>query len=153
MIWGGVNTPCSKVWSMRSMRYQLQQVTFCLWVGKGRVKETVELSLRNPKANLLQVNGVKAISHTPDRDRVLPRVPEGTGEREGARQQERKGEGRHSWKGRKKERKGANKTRGMKHEHSGQRMTIACFDSNACCSLWESLTEGELERQHFVFLC
>lgn len=34
---------------------------------------------------------MKAISHTPDRDRVLPIVPEGTREREGGRQGERKG--------------------------------------------------------------
>lgn len=38
-------------------------------------------------------------------------------------------------------------------EHSGQ-MAIACFDSNACGSLWGKLTEGELERvEHFVFVC
>ena len=54
---------------------------FFLSVGKGRVKEPVEWRLRHPKAYLLQVNGVKAISHTPDRDRVLPIVPEGTRER------------------------------------------------------------------------
>lgn len=55
-------------------------------LGKGRVKEPVEWKLRHPKAYLLQVNGVKAISHTPDRDRVLPIVPEGTSEMEGGRQ-------------------------------------------------------------------
>lgn len=65
---------------------ELEQVTVCLLVGKGRVKEPVEQRLRHPKAHLLQVNGVKAISHTPDRDRVLPIAPGGTSEMEGGRQ-------------------------------------------------------------------
>lgn len=73
-----------------NLQSNLQRLTrttdFFLSVGKGRVKEPVELGLRHPKAYLLQVNGVKAISHTPDRDRVLPIVPEGTREREGGRQ-------------------------------------------------------------------
>lgn len=47
-------------------------------IGKERVKEPVASRPRHPKAHLLQVNGVKAISHTPDRDRVLPIVPKGT---------------------------------------------------------------------------
>lgn len=61
-------------------------MNICLLLRKGRVKEPVEWKLRHPKAYLLQVNGVKAISHTPDRDRVLPIVPEGTSEMEGGRQ-------------------------------------------------------------------
>ena len=37
--------------------------------------------------------------------------------------------------------------------HCGQK-TIACFDSNACCSLRETLTEGKSERlEHFVIVC
>lgn len=48
--------------------------------------------MRHPKAYLLQVNGVKAISHTPDRDRVLPIVPKGT--REGKGQQTVRNKGR-----------------------------------------------------------
>lgn len=47
-------------------------------IGKERVKEAVaSLAEASKKAHLLQVNGVKAVSHTPDRDRVLPIVPEG----------------------------------------------------------------------------
>lgn len=72
-----------------------KQVTIFSSVGKQRVK--VEQGLRHPKAYLLQVNGVKAISHTPDRDRVLPIVPEGTREREGG-QWERKDGGRRQLK-------------------------------------------------------
>lgn len=33
--------------------------------------------LKHPKAHLLQVSGVKAISHAPDRDRMPPMAPEG----------------------------------------------------------------------------
>lgn len=69
-----------------SLRRETRTSDFFLSVGKGRVKEAVGSRMRHPKAYLLQVNGVKAISHTPDRDRVLPIVPEGTSKREGGRQ-------------------------------------------------------------------
>lgn len=145
-----------------NLQSNLQRVTrtsdFFLMVGKGRVKEPVEQGLRHPKAYLLQVNGMKAISHSPDRDRVLPIVPEGTRKREGCRQQERKEEG-----GSRRELKTGDKEREQKPEtlkerwmdngkHSSQRMTMACFDLNACFSLFMA-TEGKLERQHFVFVC
>lgn len=78
---------------MKSIRGKLEQVTVCLLVGKGRVKEPVEQRLRHPKAHLLPVNGMKAISHTPDRDRVLPIVPGGTSKMEGGRQRERNRDG------------------------------------------------------------
>lgn len=69
-----------------------QQALDCLLFGKGRVKESVEQRVMHPKVYLLQVNGVRAISHTPDRDRVLPIAPEGRSERKGGRQCERKGD-------------------------------------------------------------
>lgn len=52
--------------------------------GDERVKESFKVKERHPKAYLLQVSGVKAISHTPDRDRVLPIVPQGTARRKGS---------------------------------------------------------------------
>lgn len=45
------------------------------------------------EANSSPVNGVKAILHTPDGDRVLPIVPEGTKAREDGRQKEKGKEG------------------------------------------------------------
>lgn len=54
-------------------------------MGLGREELRNQLN-RHPKVYLLQVNGVKAISHTPDRDRVLPIAPEGRSETEGGRQ-------------------------------------------------------------------
>lgn len=44
---------------------------------------------RPPKAHLPQVSGVKAISHIPDRDRVLPIVPEGKRDSGGEGRQQR----------------------------------------------------------------
>lgn len=86
-------------------------MTVCLLVGKERVKEPVEHRLRHPKAHLLQVNGVKAISHTPDRDRVLPIAPGGTSEMEGGRQRERNRDG-----GSRKQLKKGDKERGHKSQ-------------------------------------
>lgn len=81
-----MSSPPIKSVLKNKQKKKTRTMNICLLLGKGRVKEPVEWKLRHPKAYLLQVNGVKAISHTPDRDRVLPIVPEGTSEMEGGRQ-------------------------------------------------------------------
>lgn len=113
-------------------------------VGRKRVKEPVKQGLRHPKAYLLQVSGIKAISHTPDKDRVLPIVPEGTREREGGRQGGIKGRRREQKtpRERRQRRSAWHEKRQLDNgEHSGQ-LAIACLDTNDCCSSLENLIES-----------